>query len=764
MKRLLNPTIVTRLRIAYVLFLLPLAFLFFTIYASMSRQVDVTRLESAGIQYNRALFAVYDGLVRENGVELNTLAEQVDDAQRRFGGQMGTVGDATRLASALREQKPRAGYAPLIMTMITKVTDGSGLTLDTGLDSFYVMDATTGKIPGLIDAIVELTNLNVTFSGRATLAPKDQASFLVAEGRARAFLDGMTTSFDTAFTANTSGLTAAALKSGVANAFVQAETALAALHQATLDDRTRAADAVSIGRPAIAALAQSRDAWSVELNRLLNERITDLRAGFLTSLIIAVVLFAVSIAFVAIAVEIGAVRPLVKLTGAMRGLAEGDLATVIVGEGRLDELGHMAKALVVFRENARRNQEYSGAAEKVRQTKDRRQAAMDRHLQDFGASAAGVMDGLIREAEIMRARATETSGVVIKTRGLASETAEGATVSAQNLAAVAAAAEQMSASVNEIGEQVSRVTDAVRASVDRAAETDAKVGGLAIAAEHVGEVVRLITGIAARTNLLALNATIEAARAGEAGKGFAVVAGEVKALAAQTAKATEEIGGQIVAIRAATRDAVTAVRDVSAAIGQVSEVASAIAAAVEEQTAVTRNIASSVNTVALATQQATNAMQDVSAMSDAAEEASQAMLIASDHVAHTAGMLHQELKQFLVAVVSPDDDERRRYERVPGRSHRATLTLHGRGPIEAEIYDISRGGIGLESQVWAASGPSAGMEGTLMLPGGGGTVDVRVARAEGQRLVLTFIQNSATLSRVDAAMGRIGGTPVREAA
>ena len=154
----------------------------------------------------------------------------------------------------------------------------------------------------------------------------------------------------------------------------------------------------------------------------------------------------------------------------------------------------------------------------------------------------------------------------------------------------------MSASINEISQQVSRATQAVAEAVGCAATTDAKVGSMAAAADRVGDVARLITDIAGRTNLLALNATIEAARAGEAGKGFAVVANEVKALATQTAKATEEISTQIAAIRAATGEAVTAVRAVGAAIGEVSEVATAIAAAVEEQAAATRDIAASVQT------------------------------------------------------------------------------------------------------------------------------------------------------------------------
>jgi hypothetical protein len=166
------------------------------------------------------------------------------------------------------------------------------------------------------------------------------------------------------------------------------------------------------------------------------------------------------------------------------------------------------------------------------------------------------------------------------------------------------------------------VTQAVSEAVDRANVTDAKVGGMAAAADRVGDVVKLITDIAGRTNLLALNATIEAARAGAAGKGLAVVAGEVKALATQTAKATDEIATQITAIRATTGEAVAAVRDVSTAIGAVNEVATAIAAAVEEQAAATREIAASVQAVTVATQDDAREIQDVSSISELTDAAS----------------------------------------------------------------------------------------------------------------------------------------------
>jgi len=196
------------------------------------------------------------------------------------------------------------------------------------------------------------------------------------------------------------------------------------------------------------------------------------------------------------------------------------------------------------------------------------------------------------------------------------------------------------------------VTTAVGEAVEQSAATDSKVGALSEAADRIGDVVQLITTIAAQTNLLALNATIEAARAGNAGKGFAVVAGEVKALAAQTAQATHEIATQIEAIRGATGAAVGAVRAVGVSIGKVEQVAATIAAAVEQQAATTRDIAASVQTVTLATGEASRAMQDVCAIVQQAEQTNGLVVAAADEVGETSTAIHGEVDRFLAVMAA----------------------------------------------------------------------------------------------------------------
>ncbi len=361
------------------------------------------------------------------------------------------------------------------------------------------------------------------------------------------------------------------------------------------------------------------------------------------------------------------------------------------------------------------------------------------------------MANLARSAETMRKTAEEMTEAARRTRSSATRAAEGSATSTSNLAAVSAAAEEMYSSISEISQQVSRVTQAVDAAVTCASTTDAKVGGMAAAADRVGDVAHLITDIAGRTNLLALNATIEAARAGDAGKGFAVVANEVKALATQTARATEEISAQIAAIRSATSEAVTAVRAVSAAIGEVSAVATAIAAAVEEQAAATREIATSVQTVAAATNESTRAVQEVSAISESTDAASAMVLAGADQVGHNAETMRDEVTHFLRAMASDDDADRRRYERISGGGMHVMLQSHGHPERQSAIVDISGGGVSVRCD-WQCE---AGAEVQVVLPGVAEPVGARVVRSGNGSLALAFREDPAMLRQVDRALDYI---------
>ncbi len=517
----------------------------------------------------------------------------------------------------------------------------------------------------------------------------------------------------------------------------------------TADDQLRhAAEARNAAQDAALAAAAAERDRAAGSQRAAVDSMLD---GVATVRELLLVASAVAVAFgIALAALIGRgiARPIGQLARATQRLADGDLALDIPALDRRDEIGRMAHALLVFRGNAQAARDLQGEADRVRAAKDRRQEAMDRHTQEFGTATSGVMGSLEQSAKTVWATAQDLLTATQRTQELSDTTEQGTISSAQNLTTVAAATEEMAASIGEIGRQASRAANAAREAVASAQATDTKVAGMAEAVEQVGTVVRLINDIASRTNLLALNATIEAARAGEAGRGFAVVAGEVKALAAQTARATDEIGVQIAAIRSATGEAVGAVREACTVIAQVEEVATVIASAVEEQTATTRDIAASVQTMTTATQQATIAMRDVHSDSVQANGESRRVMTVADELSHTAQMLGEEIRQYLRAMAQSDEGNRRRYERISGQGAIAVLRVSGGQEQRAVIQDISRGGVGLRTD-WSGH---VGMSVELDLPGADTPVAARVVRSGGGLLALSFQQNDNVLKHVDQTM------------
>jgi methyl-accepting chemotaxis protein len=272
---------------------------------------------------------------------------------------------------------------------------------------------------------------------------------------------------------------------------------------------------------------------------------------------------------------------------------------------------------------------------------------LQRLADDFDEAIGGtatIVSSSASELEVSASSLAATAGDTQRRSGEVASTFEHVSESVQ---AVAAAAEELASSVEEIGRQVHAANEIAAAAVDHASKTDARINELSEAAERVGDVVRLITSIAERTNLLALNATIEAAKAGEAGRGFAIVASEVKALAAQTSKATEEVGVQIVAMQAATNDSVAALKEIGATIGNISEISTAIAAAVEEQGAATREISRNVHQAAQGTQEVAASFVDVNNGAAEVEAATAQLLSSAQALSGEGSHLEGEVQGFL---------------------------------------------------------------------------------------------------------------------
>jgi methyl-accepting chemotaxis protein len=344
----------------------------------------------------------------------------------------------------------------------------------------------------------------------------------------------------------------------------------------------------------------------------------------------------------------GIANPITKMTDAMQRLAKGEKSVEIPGTERGDEIGDMAGAVQVFKDNAiekdRMEEERAEAEKKAEEEKRQGQLKL---ADDLEGSVKEIVEGVSSAATEMESTAQSMSANAEQSTRQSDTVAAAAEEASTNVQTVASAAEELTSSIEEVGRQVSQSTKIAGNAVVEAEKTNDSVQGLSEAAQKIGEVVELINDIASQTNLLALNATIEAARAGDAGKGFAVVASEVKSLANQTAKATDEIGGQIGAIQWATEEAVAAIGGIAEVIAELDEIAAAIAAAVEEQGAATQEIARNVQEAAKGTGEVSSNMEGISKAAGETGAASGQVLSATRELSGQATRMSDEIDNFL---------------------------------------------------------------------------------------------------------------------
>ena len=368
--------------------------------------------------------------------------------------------------------------------------------------------------------------------------------------------------------------------------------------------------------------------------------------SILLGLAILIVLTAVGLLFAR-----SIARPIVAMTEAMRQLAGGDNSIEVPALGRGDEIGEMATALQTFKETSLEAERLAEkTAEQERQAEEERKTMLHHMADRLEAGVKGVVEKVATASGEMRGAAEQMSVTADHTSKQADIVAGASTSANSNVQTAASAAEELYSSINEISRQVCQSSEIAIQAVDEAERVTETVQGLADAAQKIGDVVSLISDIAGQTNLLALNATIEAARAGEAGKGFAVVASEVKSLASQTAKATEEIASQIGGMQTVTTDTVSAIESVRGVIDRISEYATSIASAVEQQNAATQEISRNVQQVATSTGEVSEIIGEVTRAAGESGSSASTMLESANELSQQSEVLRQEVETFLESV------------------------------------------------------------------------------------------------------------------
>ncbi|MCU0985713.1 MAG: methyl-accepting chemotaxis protein [Acetobacteraceae bacterium] len=487
------------------------------------------------------------------------------------------------------------------------------------------------------------------------------------------------------------------------------------------------------------------EVWQAEARRAFN-KVVQVSA-------ITLALLAVAAGLLWVVLGLGLAR-FDRVRQAMQSVSEGRLDTEIPFSGRQDEVGAMAGALAVFRDHARENARLAAEAEREEREKRRRQEMMERFTRDFAASIGGAIEVLGRNADAMRGHAEEMHGVADRTQAEAGEVAGAADRAAGSLAGVATEAEAMAGTITQI---TSEIGAASRAAADAVADASAAgnlVGQLRQSAEEIGGVLAIIDEIAGKTNLLALNATIEAARAGDAGKGFAVVASEVKGLAGQTARATDDVGRRIGAVRSTTAEVAEALGRVAQAISRVDRISAAVADAMGAQGEVIARIVSEVQAASAETRNTSGSMGSMRAAAETAADRAQAMTGAVERVAAETEALKHDIDAF---VARADQGERRSYERL-AYGGEVTVSWAG-GSAQATAVDISEGGMRLHG----SHGFRVGDRLTVRLPRGEGTVEARVARVGGDEAGLLFLEDAATIATVRRIIAGLGGAQAKEA-
>ena len=532
---------------------------------------------------------------------------------------------------------------------ISALADSANITLDPDTDAYFVGDIIVNQATAVVvqtnTLLTALTNAENDRKNSVDHKATDEHKISFAEAR-----DGLASAAGTvaselakAIAGNADGSVQKNLAAPVKALTVAADQVAAAIKAANAPDVRSSAAAV------IKAANALNNPLCDEMATLLKARNAGFHHVVRSHLATAFALLLFGL-FISLQVVKSITSPLRDISTLMGRMAQDDLDVIITGTDRGDEIGAIARATEVFRLNGLEARNQADEQKQEQQGKEERTHKIERTLNDFDTSMNVIFKSLTGATGDLEKTAGKMTTIAEETSSQAGTVSAVATEASANVQTVAAAAEELAASIAEISRQVQDASSVAAEAVQVVQDTNASMASLSKNASQIGDVVKLITDIAGQTNLLALNATIEAARAGDAGKGFSDVASEVKTLAGQTAKATENISRQIAAIQQSTASAVTAINHISAIIEQISKAQTTIATAIEQQGAATKEISRNVIEASAGTAAVSRNITDVSAAAGRTGESAAGLLTSSQNLTRQTDALKREVQKFITSV------------------------------------------------------------------------------------------------------------------
>lgn len=630
------------------LFVIPLLLLLWQLASEKDIAIDFARKELMGEEYLLALtnieMALIERKLKAEGNRLEEFVNILSKLDREIGDELKTKEKFDRFVSEINIDNLRTLYA--------HVGDTSNLILDPDLDSYYAMDSVLIRLPEISAQIAEIGQLLIN---NQEIKTEQKIKYYLAEGAVRSNLEAIIAGLAVGFRENPLGNLRPKLEHKLNNYAAALNKLLAEYKQKLVEAESPALKPEDTRAKSLEVLAMGYDlrkSTSHELEILLENRISGFIVNKWKATFIALFSSLITLWIIYYFTKTRVSRPLAQITLAMDELSNGNLGVVLPVFDRKDEIAAMIKAIEIFQKNAIEIHSLHEQEKLNSKIKENRSLEIEKLTRSFDSEVSKILGMLTNAASKMQTTSTMMSNNAENSSQKAKTVSLTAQKTALNVETIASATEELVYSSTDIGQNVNQASKIAVNAVSQAQNTGNIIHSLASTTQKIGEIVGLINHIASQTNLLALNATIEAARAGDAGKGFAVVAGEVKNLANQTQKATEEISSQISAVQNVTNEAVAAIESITQTIHNISEISTSIAVAVDQQGMATKEIARNLEETSDATKEVTANIQGVSQAANETGNASSEVRNASTELNQQTITLKSMIEDFLIKVKS----------------------------------------------------------------------------------------------------------------